>query len=334
MMIKLFPFNSIKKATLTIFFCLLSGFAFPQAESAISKQSFSNFKKYYNASKFDSIYGMFSSQAKTSLPFEKTNAFLHSLKSKYGNIESYNFTAYDNAFSVYRTEFEKGQLLINIAVDENNQINGLFVKPYLPETSTVSKRNTTAMHLPFKGEWTVFWGGDTKELNQHAGVEFQKNAFDIIMTNSANKSFKSNGKTNEDYYAFGQQILSPCDGEIVVAVDGIKDNIPGVANPLYIPGNSILLKTKNNEFVFLAHFKQNSIQVKQGDLVKQGQVLGLCGNSGNSSEPHLHFHLQNVDDLLQATGIKCYFEKIDVNGTTKMNYSPIKGDRIIEAKQR
>ncbi|MDA1176144.1 MAG: M23 family metallopeptidase [Bacteroidetes bacterium] len=84
----------------------------------------------------------------------------------------------------------------------------------------------------------------------------------------------------------------------------------------------------NNEFLFFAHFKQNSIVVKQGQKVKKGELIGLCGNSGNSSEAHLHFHIQNVEDINKATGAKCYFDKIIVNGKIKNDYSPVKGDKI------
>jgi len=73
----------------------------------------------------------------------------------------------------------------------------------------------------------------------------------------------------------------------------------------------------------------NSIQVKQGQKIKQGDLLGLCGNSGNSSEPHLHFHIQNVENIIYATGVKCYFDEIIVNGELMTDYSPIKDEKII-----
>ena len=177
-------------------------------------------------------------------------------------------------------------------------------------------------------EWTVFWGGDTKELNYHVESEAQKNAFDIVITDKNGKSFKTDGKTNEDYYAFGKELIAPCDAEVVLSVDGIKDNIPGELNPIYIPGNTVILKTKNDEFLFFAHFKQNSIVVKQGQKVKQGELLGLCGNSGNSSEAHLHFHIQNIEDMNKATGAKSYFSEIFVNGKLNKDYSPIKGEKV------
>jgi hypothetical protein len=139
---------------------------------------------------------------------------------------------------------------------------------------------------------------------------------------------KGNGLVNEDYYAFGKELFAPCDGEVVLVVDGVKDNVPGTLNPIYIPGNTVVIKTSKGEYVFFAHFKQYSIVVKQGQQVKVGALLGLCGNSGNSSEPHLHFHLQNVEDMILATGAKCFFDQLKVNGVLRSNYSPVKGDKI------
>jgi len=80
--------------------------------------------------------------------------------------------------------------------------------------------------------------------------------------------------------------------------------------------------------LFFAHFKQHSIVVKQGQKIKQGELLGLCGNSGNSSEAHLHFHIQNIEDMNHATGAKSYFSDILVNGELKKEYSPIKGQKV------
>jgi len=120
----------------------------------------------------------------------------------------------------------------------------LFVKPFKEDNLPKLERNQTSLILPFNEEWNVFWGGDTKELNYHVVNESQKNAFDILITDENGKSFKTDGETNEDYYAFGKELIAPCDAEVVLAVDGIKDNIPGELNPIYIPGNTVILKTK------------------------------------------------------------------------------------------
>ena len=266
---------------------------------------------------------------KTYLPIEQTTDFLKGLNNQAGKITSREFIKYENgAYASYKTTFERTIFALNISIDKNSKINGLLVKPFKESNFPKLERNQTKFILPFKGEWTVFWGGDTKELNYHVENEAQKGAFDIIITDENGKSHNNNGERNGDYFAFEKELIAPCEAEVVLVVDGIKDNKPGEFNPIYIPGNTVILKTNNGEYLFFAHFKQNSIIVKQGQKVKKGELLGLCGNSGNSSEPHLHFHIQNVEDMNKATGAKSYFEKIYVNGELKKDYSPIKNEKI------
>jgi murein DD-endopeptidase MepM/ murein hydrolase activator NlpD len=316
-----------------IFFTLALGFIvvnlFAQTEKATYKTVADLFEKNYNAAKYDSIFGMFSPEMQQALPIDKTTDFLTGLKTQAGAIAKRQFIKYENgSYASYKTNFERALYAVNISVDNNSKINGLFVKPFTDDNLPKIERNTTKLNLPFKGEWTVIWGGDTKELNYHVESIAQKNAFDIVVTDAKGNSYKTNGTTNEDYYAFGKELFAPCDGEIVLVVDGVKDNKPGELNPVYIPGNTVIIKTINNEYLFFAHFKQHSIKVAEGQKVKQGQLLGFCGNSGNSSEPHVHFHLQNVENMNVATGVKCYFDKIIVNGVPKTDYSPIKKDKI------
>jgi len=303
---------------------------FAQTEKASYKLAADHFERFYNSKQYDSIFYLFSPELQSELPLDKTTAFLTDLQSQAGNIIKRQFVKYERtSYAQYKTNFERALFAINISIDGAGKINSLFVAPFKEgSTAAVMKRNKTLMRLPFTGEWTVLWGGDTKELNYHVESEAQKNAFDIVVTDAKGRSYKTDGQTNEDYYAFGKPLLAPCDGEVVLVVDGIKDNKPGVMNPIYIPGNTVIIKTANNEYLFFAHFKQHSILVKQGQQVKQGTTLGLCGNSGNSSEPHLHFHIQNVEDMNAAIGIKCYFNKLVVNGETKTDYSPVKGDKI------
>lgn len=309
--------------------CFTSVSIFGQTERQESKEVAQKFESLYNSELFEEIFNLFSNNMKNALPVDKTTQFLKGLKSQAGRIKNREFITYVNgSYASYKTTFERALFAVNISIDENSKINGLLVKPYVDDNLPELARNQTTLILPFKNEWTVFWGGETEELNYHVNNRAQKGAFDLIITNSAGKSYKTDGGTNEDYYAFEQEIMAPCDATVVLAVDGIKDNKPGELNPIYVPGNTVILKTKNSEFLFFAHFKQNSILVEQGQKVQAGQLLGLCGNSGNSSEPHLHFHVQNVEDMNEATGATCYFDQIYVNGQLKSDYSPIKGDKI------
>ncbi len=311
---------------------LVTNIAFGQPVKTMYKTVADSFEYNYNAENFDAIFSSFSTEMQNALPLDQTKEFLIGLKQQAGKITKRQFVKYEQTYASYKTNFENALFAVNISVDENAKINGLFVAPFKESDLPTLVRNTTKLILPFKDEWTVIWGGDTKALNHHIENEAQKNAFDILITNEKGISYKTEGKTNEDYYVFEKEIIAPCEGEVVLVVDGIKDNVPGMFNPMYIPGNSVIIKTQNNEYLFFAHFKQHSIVVKQGQKIAQGQLLGLCGNSGNSSEPHLHFHIQNVEDINSATGAKCYFDKIKVNGQLKTDYSPVQKDKISNDK--
>jgi murein DD-endopeptidase MepM/ murein hydrolase activator NlpD len=318
----------MKKFLAILTLTLIMSRSFAQTEKANYKTVAGDFEKNYNAGDFEAIFSSFSGEMQNALPLEKTKDFFTGLKTQAGKITNREFIKYEQTYASYKTNFERALFAVNISVDNNSKINGLFVKPYKESDLPKIERNKTKLQLPFKGEWTIVWGGDTKELNYHVESQAQKNAFDIVITNEKGSSYKTDGKSNEDYYAFGKELIAPCEGEVVLVVDGIKDNIPGTLNPIYLPGNTVIIKTANNEYLFFAHFKQNSIIVKQGQKVTQGQVLGLCGNSGNSTEPHLHFHIQNVEDMNIATGVKCYFDNLLVNGESKTDYSPIQKDKI------
>ncbi len=200
--------------------------------------------------------------------------------------------------------------------------------------------------LPFKGSWFVFWGGDTKELNYHHDDAAEKYALDMIMLDDNGSSHSAEGLRNEDYYAFGQVISSPADGVVVEAVDGLRDNEPNrTTNNYAFSGNFVMIRHAEKAFSVLAHLKQYSVNVKAGQKVRAGQKLGLCGNSGNSTEPHLHFHVQDdsvwteiASDYRRkplAKGVKAYF-RTDVlrngNSARKQCYAPVKGDTIAPVK--
>lgn len=318
----------MRKILLILTLTLIVSKIFGQTENVTYKKIADKFEAYYNSEKYDSIFSMFSTEMANFLPLDKTKEFLTGLNSQAGKITKRQFVNYQSTYASYKTNFERALLTLNISLDNNSKINGLFIKPFTDDNLPKLERNITKLTLPFNDEWTIVWGGDTKALNYHIENQAQKNAIDFVITDTKGKSYQTDGLKNQDYYAFGKDIIAPCAGEIVLVVDGVKDNKPGVMNPIYVPGNTVIIRTAKNEFLLFAHFQQNSIKVKQGQMVVQGQLLGLCGNSGNSSEPHLHFHIQNVEDMNVATGIKCFFDKIIVNGQIKTDYSPIKNEKI------
>lgn len=321
-----------------VFAVLLSVFVFMNC-STIQRNTKSHldiiriFEQNYNNDDFEQIYQSFSDEMKMALPVNSTIEFFANLKLQAGKIMNWEPITYQQNSYSYKTAFERNLFIINISIDTQEKISGLTIRLYEENDHPVLERNMTQLILPFDDEWTVIWGGDTKQLNYHVESQAQKNAFDFVITDTDNKTYRTDGRTNEDYYAFDMEIFAPCGGEIVLAVDGIKDNTPGKINPAYLLGNSVILKTENNEYIIFAHLKQYSVKVKEGDIINQGELLGHCGNSGNSTEAHLHFHIQNIEDINGATGVKCYFTDILVNGNQMTDYSPIQKDKI-ENKQK
>ncbi|MBI5367778.1 MAG: M23 family metallopeptidase [Planctomycetes bacterium] len=231
----------------------------------------------------------------------------------------------------FRVVFERGALDMKLVLDGQDRMTGLWFQPPAADLP-VPERHQTDFSLPFAGRWLVFWGGDTAEQNQHHGVLCQRFAFDLLGVGEDGKTVHGEGTRNEDYNAFGREILAPADGVVVEAVDGVRDNAPGSMNPYAAIGNAVTIRHRDQEYTVLAHLKQGSVRVKAGEEVKRGQVLGLCGNSGNSSEPHLHFHLQNTATMHDATGIKLRFGRLVVTrggaAETVEGNSPVKGEII------
>jgi hypothetical protein len=195
----------------------------------------------------------------------------------------------------------------------------------------VPKRNRTPLILPFSGEFLVFWGGDTKKLNRHHSTRNQRYAFDFVKIDAQGRTHTGLGIKNEDYFAFETEVLCPGNGIVTDVIDGVRDNPPGLMNSYSAFGNSIFIQHSTYEISVLAHLKKKSIQVESGDTVKKGDVIALCGNSGNSSAPHIHYHLQNSVFNQEAHGIKIFFGDIILTGDRiqhRLNYSPKKGDLI------
>jgi murein DD-endopeptidase MepM/ murein hydrolase activator NlpD len=112
---------------------------------------------------------------------------------------------------------------------------------------------------------------------------------------------------------------------------GGADNVPGQLDPKQPAGNHVILDFGNSEYGLLAHFKKGSVRVKTGQSVAAGDTLALCGNSGNSSQPHLHFHLQNGPVLFGADGLPAPFTDYLAHGKPVDRGEPVRGD-IIERK--
>ncbi|MBE7122239.1 M23 family metallopeptidase [Bacillus cereus] len=163
------------------------------------------------------------------------------------------------------------------------------------------------VRFPLNERALVGWGGDRLETNYHVIKPNERWAYDILIPPAEVKSSKL-----EDYGIYGAKVLAPASGTVVSINNDEKDLVPGSDEFQSMAGNHIYLRLdETGTFLFLAHLKKGSIKVREGQHVNEGEVLAQVGNSGSSSEPHLHIHHQRQDpskvSMFFTEGLPLYF---------------------------
>jgi len=155
--------------------------------------------------------------------------------------------------------------------------------------------------LPFSGKWHVYQAFDGEWT--HKGL--WSHAYDFIIK-KREKSYQNQGNFVEDYFCYGEAVLSPVYGYVVDWRDDLKDNPIGVVDKINNWGNFIIIQSTTGYFVEISHLMNRSLNVKVGDYVTMNTPLGKCGNSGYSSEPHLHIQVQKFATLGSPTIDFCF----------------------------
>jgi urea transporter len=151
--------------------------------------------------------------------------------------------------------------------------------------------STRTLTLPFAGRWTVWQAFDGPWTHQGAW----RYAYDFVITDGEGNTHRGEGARLEDYLAFRKPVLSPVRGRVVEVVSDLPDNPVGEGDRSRNWGNLVVLADDRGFFVEISHFAQDSIRVSKGDWVERGSVLGLCGNSGYSPQPHIHIQVQETE---------------------------------------
>jgi hypothetical protein len=199
--------------------------------------------------------------------------------------------------------------------------------PAPAETTKLGYVTASPLRLPFDGAWTVAWGGRTLADNQHVVMRDQRFAYDFVVENGGT-THRGDGSRNDDYFCYGRPILAPAAGRIASVVDGVPENRPGEMDARHPAGNYVIIDHGHDEYSLLAHLVPNSLSVKAGDTIVAGQPVGRCGNSGHSSEPHLHYHLQNGPRFGDADGLPAQFRDYRANGSAVGRGEPLRGQTI------
>jgi murein DD-endopeptidase MepM/ murein hydrolase activator NlpD len=199
---------------------------------------------------------------------------------------------------------------------------------------TISTAKPIAIAPPLKGEgWRAINGPGRDSGHRRALVPVEGGAriaqrfgIDFVKAGADGRTFIGDVKDNKGYHAYGVDALAVAEATVVAIKDGIPENVPGPASravPITLEtvgGNYVVLDLGGGRFAFYAHLQPGSLRVKLGERVKTGQVLGLVGNSGNSTEPHLHFHISNGMSPLGSEGLP-----YAIVGRTGM---PLANDRV------
>ena len=154
--------------------------------------------------------------------------------------------------------------------------------------------------------------------------QFNRYAYDFSLVDDQDRLSRTGGRANEDWIGYGAVVVAPGDGVVRDAVNDAREHIlpgdqwddeAGLRNPRSIPGNFVVIDHENGEVSFLAHLKQGTVTVKPGDRVRQGQVIGRMGLSGDSDEtPHIHYQLMDSADFSDAEGLPSYFSGFERAG--------------------
>lgn len=209
--------------------------------------------------------------------------------------------------------------------------------------------------FPLRGEVFVHDGHDlyghhrrldiTGGMTTHLGItgNFMRYAHDFVITDRTGKMFRTDGASLQDWYGFGAPVLAPGAGTVRALRKDMKDNERGgpppfteeqiLADLTMFLGNYVLLAHDDGTYSVLAHMKQGSVRVREGQRVKAGDPVGEMGMSGDAFLVHLHYQHQSGPGFEE--GLPAYFERVRVrtgNGWTKPFDGPLDSGDVVEAR--
>jgi murein DD-endopeptidase MepM/ murein hydrolase activator NlpD len=157
-------------------------------------------------------------------------------------------------------------------------------------------------------------------------------AIDWIKIDKQGKAFRGDGKKPEEWLCYGAELMAVAPGTVVEATRDLPDvpagEAPANLTIAEIAGNHVTLDLGGGRYAIYAHMAPHSVTVHVGDRVKTGDKLGLLGNSGNTTGPHLHFQISDRPSTLDTTALPFVFESMVVGGRMVANLEEIEEDSI------
>jgi hypothetical protein len=183
---------------------------------------------------------------------------------------------------------------------------------------------------PLRGKNWVATNGCCGRITPHRGAIITVNgviqaperfAIDWEQLDANNRIYEGDKAKLSSWPYYGAPIHSVADGTVVNIWDGSDEQVPGPPAPVSteaIGGNMLVVDIGGGAYAFYAHLQRGSLKAKLGDKVKAGQLLGLLGNTGNSTAPHLHFHLMDGPSPLDSNGLPYVFRRFTSRGVMRI----------------
>ena len=224
---------------------------------------------------------------------------------------------------VMATPFLASTLIILFALSRRRQMASpqlVLEEPAQPEDNYERARITRVrlgeydsvpIRAPFYGEWQVYQGFD----DRHTHIAPWQYALDFFKMQES-KSYAGTGAVLENYFCYGLPVVSPVYGTVIRTQQEMPDNIPGEVDVKNNWGNFVLIRMANGLHLLMAHLKQHSVRVSEGEDIIPGDAIGQCGNSGRSPQPHLHVQVQTTA-ILGAPTYPFHLTSMVVNHTNE-----------------
>jgi Peptidase family M23 len=191
---------------------------------------------------------------------------------------------------------------------------------------TVGQAPPLSIGPPLRGgDWVAEGGPSNSSYHRRArmvanGTVYfaQRFAIDYVKVSAAGLTYAGDRKKNASYLCYGSDVIAVADGKVVATKNDVPENVPDpTARAVEMTmdtagGNFVALDIGYHRYALYGHLIPGSLKVKVGDTVKRGQVLGQLGNSGNSTEPHLHFQIADAPSFLLANGLPYLYERVEV----------------------
>lgn len=207
--------------------------------------------------------------------------------------------------------------------------------------------------FPVRGRWRAFNSPANRVPSHGTQAHGQTFAIDLVYQPEGGEGPRDEGRAfcpPHDFPSFGKEIVAPAEGRVVMVKDRARDHrsrsTPGARSFLrleglvrealggapLLAGNQIVMDLGGGVYACVAHLQRGSAIVKRGQQVQRGDVLGRCGNSGHSTEPHVHFQLMDHPRMLIAAGLPCTFIAIDDDVSQAQGRLPRNGEAVVAAE--